>query len=77
MDFSQRQLDSDFINDNEMIMMMIMIKRVRITKANTFLDFPGILVSLLSSALKMFFYRCAETTSPTFYSICCLHFKVI
>ena len=26
-----------FLNDNEMIMMMIMIKRVRITKANTFL----------------------------------------
>ena len=46
-------------------------------EANTFLDFPEIHTSLLSSALKMFFYRCAKTTSPTFYSICCLHFKVI
>ena len=46
-------------------------------EVNTFLDFPGIYTSLLSSALKMFFHRYAKTTSPTFYSICCLHFKVI
>ena len=44
---------------------------------NTFLDFSEIHTSLLSSALKMFFYRCAKTTWATFYSICCLHFKVI
>ena len=38
-----------------MIMMMIMIKRERITKANIFLDFLGINTTLLWSALKIFF----------------------